>query len=399
MKKFNSKILLAFILAFAMLISVVSVTAFAAEGTTVYLDPRDWNVDNARFAVYYWKNDTDSGWANMSDVGDGIFVADIPAGYMNIIFCRMNGDVLDNDWAEGVMWNQTVDIVISQSEDTFTITDPWAEKAYGEWASGSDIGGNAGGGSVDIPSADGISVFTVAGQAGLCGKEWDPSYSANDMTYNSGTGLYEKTFTGIAAGTYEFKVAANHAWDLSWGDPNGAGEYGTNCSLTLTEEKNVTVTFDPKTCAVSYVLSESTGPSEDAPSFELAEDTVVYVENVAGWNNVMVYYWGGYTTLSWPGINMDYDYDTGLYCATIPAGTTGIIFTDGNGTQTKDIVIMPTENNNYFVNDNLQGDFIRDPNYVEPVVPELDWLQEIALAILLFLRSIEEFFLGLFPAA
>jgi hypothetical protein len=222
------------------------------------------------------------------------------------------------------------------------------------------------------------------------------------MTYNATSGLYEKTFTGIPAGTYQFKVAANHGWDKSWGDPvNGVGQYGTDYQIVLDEEKNVTITFNPKTCVVGYVLSESTGPSENAPTGGLAQDTVVYLENAAGWGVVYIYCWGGDNTMVWSGDIMDYDEELDLYYYTVIEGTTGIIFNDGT-TQTKDIVIMPTESDNYFVNDDLNGDFIRNPNYVEPTPDtpaeptQLTWLQEIALSILLFLRSIEDFFKGLF---
>ena len=41
MKKINSKILLALLLTFAMLLSMATVTAFAAGGTTVFLAPDD----------------------------------------------------------------------------------------------------------------------------------------------------------------------------------------------------------------------------------------------------------------------------------------------------------------------------------------------------------------------
>lgn len=402
MKNINSKLLLAIILTFTMLLGMVSVTAFAADGTTVYLEPgADWQSDGARFAVYYWSDGSGDGWVDMTNEGEGIYKAVVPAGYSNIIFCRMNPDTTENTWDN--KWNQTVDLTIS-ADDTFTISDPWAALSGGTWASGADVGGNTGdsgdSGSVEVPSADGISLFTVAGVSGLCGAEWDPSYSGNDMTYNAKTGLYEKTFTGIPAGTYEFKVAANHGWDKSWGDPiNGVGQYGTDYQITINEELNVTVTFNPTTCEVSYYTSESTGPSDPAPSTGLEDDVEVFLENAAGWGTVYVYYWGGETTVDWCGIMMDYDEDKDLWYATVPAGSTGIIFNDGNGVQTKDIVVMPTEANNYFVNDDLNGDFVRNPNYVEPTPEEpagLNWLQEIALSILLFLRSIEDFFKGLF---
>lgn len=402
MKKINSKILLTLLLTFAMLLSMATVTAFAAGGTTVYLDPgNNWKSDDARFAVYYWAGDTDNGWVSMEDCGDGVYSATIPEGYTNIIFCRMDPATSENTWDN--KWNQTVDLTITEDGDTFTVYDDWS--GLGEWLSGTAIGGGNGGsneGGAEMPTVDGVSTFTVAGVAGLCGVEWDPGYAANDMKYNATSGLYEKTFTGVPAGTYEFKVAGNHSWDKSWGDPNGVGQFGTDCQLTIDEEKDVTITFNPKTLEVAYVITASTGPSENAPAGALGQDTVVYVNDVAGWGEVYIYCWGGDNTMGWPGELMDYDADLGLYYYTVYEGTTGIIFNNGTGTQTKDIVVMPTDSNNYFENDDLQGDFVRNPNYVEPTPDkpaeptELTWLQELALTLLLFLRSIEDFFKGLF---
>ena len=389
---------------------MLTVTAFAADGTAVYLEPTaEWDKDGARFAVYYWSSDSDNGWVDMTSEGDGIYKAVIPAGYTNIIFCRMNGENPENTWDN--KWNQTIDLVVS-ADDTFTISDPWASLSGGTWASGAEVGGNTDSGDSgstggDIASTEGVSSYTVAGVAGLCGAEWDPSNIANDMVYNTTTKLYEKTFTGIPAGTYEFKVAADHGWDRSWGDPvNGVGQYGTDFQITLEEEQNVTITFDPATATVGYKLSASTGPSENLPAAGLESDTVVYVDNAAGWDVVYIYCWGGdYNAMTWPGEIMDYDEELGLYYATVSEGTTGVIFNDGNGTQTKDIVVMPTESDNYFVNDDLQGDFQRNPNYVEPGNGDsgdndgMDWLKELAYSLLLFLRSIEDFFKNLFPAA
>lgn len=403
MKKTSNKIILAIILTFTMLIGLVSVTAFAADGTTVYLEPgAEWLSDGATFAVYYWTGDTDNGWVKMTDEGDGIYKAVVPAGYSNIIFVRLDPSASEPSWE--AKWNQTIDLTITEDSDTFTITDAWG--GTGTWASGAEIGGGSTGGDgeggdVVIDSTDGVSSYTVAGVATLCGSDWAPADTANDMVYNTTTKLYEKTFTGIPAGTYQFKVAADHGWDRSWGDPvNGVGQFGTDYQIVLEEEQNVTITFDPATATVGYKLSASTGPSENLPAAGLEADTVIYLDNAAGWDTPYIYCWGGdYNAMTWPGEMMDYDEELGLYYATVSEGTTGVIFNDGNGTQTKDIVVMPTPQNSLYVNDDLQSDFVVNPHYADPTPEEpagMTWLQEIAYGILLFLRSIEDFFKGLF---
>ncbi len=420
MKNNTRKILLALLIAITMLVSVASVTAFAADGTTVYLEPTaEWDKDGARFAVYYWLDDNDNGWVDMESIGDGIYKATVPAGYSNIIFVRMSGDNPDNTWDN--KWNQTIDLV-AIADDTFTITDPWAATSGGTWASGAEVGNGGStdeGGSVEQPGAEGATSFTVAGVAGLCGSEWTPADVANDMTYNEKTGLYEKLYTGVPAGTYEFKVAADHSWDRSWGDPvNGVGQYGTDCQIILENEQNVTITFNPKTLEVAWIISESTGPSENTPGGSVGdstEDVVVYLENVAGWTEVYIYYWSDTngSALVWPGILMDYE-EGDVYSAVIPAGNSGVIFNNGNGgegNQTSDLAV-PSGDNNYFVNDNLAGSFIKNPNAApEPEQPdggdgdgneepkEMTWLQKLAKSLLLFLRSIEDFFKNMFNPA
>ena len=93
----------------------------------------------------------------------------------------------------------------------------------------------------------------VAGNAGLCGAEWDPA--ANQM--DSAMGTYSITFENVAAGTYEFKFVANGTWDLNWasGIAIASGETQTawfnamgNSSITVAEDgSTVTLSFNMTT--------------------------------------------------------------------------------------------------------------------------------------------------------
>ena len=98
---------------------------------------------------------------------------------------------------------------------------------------------------IDTPVTE---AYYVAGVAELCGNAWACGDEANKMTLAS-DGLYKKTYEQVAAGTYEFKVT-DGTWDNSWGN-NGA-----NYSFTLTEEKNVTITFHPGTKEIGVVLTD-----------------------------------------------------------------------------------------------------------------------------------------------
>ena len=86
--------------------------------TTVYLKPNDeWKADNARFAVYYWNNGGNS-WKNMTpvDCNGDYYSVDVPKGYSNFIFCRMNGANQTNNWNN--KWNQTLDLTLPTNGNT-----------------------------------------------------------------------------------------------------------------------------------------------------------------------------------------------------------------------------------------------------------------------------------------
>ena len=65
--------------------------------------------------------------------------------------------------------------------------------------------------------------YTVAGFDSLCGTAWNPGDANNQMTLNTETGLYEKVYKNVAAGTFEFKVT-DGTWDNSWGMDGANGE-------------------------------------------------------------------------------------------------------------------------------------------------------------------------------
>ncbi len=54
----------------------------------------------------------------MKYAGDNLYSVDIPEGFSNIIFCRMNGATTENNW--GNKWNQTNDLAIEPGS-TYTI--------------------------------------------------------------------------------------------------------------------------------------------------------------------------------------------------------------------------------------------------------------------------------------
>ena len=327
MKNNTRKILLAILVVMTLLVSMATITASAADGNTVYLETGSWNVDNARFAIYTW--DGGEQWFDMTDNdGDGIYECTLPAGISNIIFVRLSPDSA-NSWDN--KWSQTADLTLSAG-DTFIIDNA---SGSGHWKSaGSGSGGNSG-------TTDN-GTYTVAGFATLCGSEWSTTDTYNDMTFNAETGLYEKLFTGVPAGYYECKVAADHAWANSWGGT--AGEYGTNYAFEITEEKNITITFDPVSKVVSHVESASTG-AQERPEPEIDwEDTITVYVGDNSWSTTYVYCWTQGQidqNAAWPGVEMEWDGEKMLYYYEVPKYYKNIIFNDGtkDGSKTEDMLI------------------------------------------------------------
>ncbi|MCM1267079.1 MAG: hypothetical protein NC302_04165 [Bacteroidales bacterium] len=84
--------------------------------------------------------------------------------------------------------------------------------------------------------------YYVAGDSGLCGKNWDP---AGSLMEKKADGTYSVTYTGIAAGKYEFKVVLNGDWGTEYNLEGNASLGGGNASVEVTEDNStVVVSFD-----------------------------------------------------------------------------------------------------------------------------------------------------------
>ena len=84
-----------------------------------------------------------------------------------------------------------------------------------------------------------ITSYTIVGVAELCGEEWAPGETSNDMLLQE-DGSYQLVKEGLTlmAGTdYDYKVVGNHVWSL-WEVPQQG-----NQTLTVTEDGEYDVTF------------------------------------------------------------------------------------------------------------------------------------------------------------
>ena len=107
------------------------------EATVSFKPNNKWKEANARFAAYFFINNSTSTWVDMTDNnGDGIYECVIPTGYegKNVIFCRMDPAKTANDWNN--KWNQTVDLTLTSTQKVYKIVaDTWST---GYWDSNSD---------------------------------------------------------------------------------------------------------------------------------------------------------------------------------------------------------------------------------------------------------------------
>ena len=259
---------LAVLLVVAMVLTSVAVlTASAATPEKLYLTPNaNWKQSNARFAAYFFGNGEK--WISMTDPdGDGVYEVEVPAGYPNVIFCRMNPSAAANNWNN--KWNQTADLTVpTNGTDLYTVKEGTWDKGGGTWTSMNSTCEHEGGepATCDTPQictkcgepivaalghdydaehnclrCYGKATFTVAGSGAHLGAEWDPKHTANDMEYDPQTSTYTKVYENVAAGNYLLKCARDHDWGTAYPSSDKAYKVETAGSTVTVTLKGSTV--------------------------------------------------------------------------------------------------------------------------------------------------------------
>lgn len=102
---------------------------------------------------------------------------------------------------------------------------------------------------------------------------------------------------------------------------------------------------------VTWSASNATETKTGSVTFKKVEQpvepegiTVYYDNSVTNWSSVKIHHWPVEET-SWPGKDMQ-KVSSNIYMYTVPTGTTGIVFNNGNGDQTNDIT-NPQHNHLY----------------------------------------------------
>lgn len=202
-------------------IKSVTVTTPSPTTQTIYLKPTNlWNADNARFAAYYFDDSSNYGWVDMTRTSDceEVYVAQIPANYPNIIFCRMKPTPRENNWDN--RWNQTGNLSVEDGK-IYTITGG-SENAYtGTWGTyvqsysvsfNMNGHGNAisdlcvqSGATIAPPTAPTATGYTFAGwyADAACTQKWDFS-----TPVTAATTLYAKWTEDLTS-----PVSIKGSWD------------------------------------------------------------------------------------------------------------------------------------------------------------------------------------------
>ena len=191
----------------------------AADGNTARLYCRMayqwWTENNAAIAIYtYADGDViNAAWPGirMSPVEGqgGLWYADVDTTqYTHVIFVRVNDSGTVEDWGA-----KTGNLAIPHDgTNLYTITsmeavwgDPGVEGTWSIYDNTTGYGGET------------ITVYSLVGDSALFGTAWDVS---NDNTNMVQTGDYQWTYTAEsvhlkAYSNYEYKVIANHSWDVA----------------------------------------------------------------------------------------------------------------------------------------------------------------------------------------
>lgn len=136
----------------------------------------------------------------------------------------------------------------------------------------------------------------VAGSEGLTGKNWDAANADAKMNKDLVAGVYYKTFTNVVAPSvgFEYKVALNGTWDISYNHEGQALGLDTNATIDTSEEFEsgdiipfITIIFDPATSKPIYTFEDYV-PATTAPEVTTEEPTTAPAEKP---DHAIVHFW------------------------------------------------------------------------------------------------------------
>ena len=211
--------------------ALLSVGMMAA--TTLYLAPGVWETGGAKYAIYYWGGSSAASFTDYMTADGDYYKADVPDDCTDVIFLRLDpsGGIT---W--GAEWNR-VEIAREAGKNLLSVTG-WGSEKYstGTWSVYDPV----------VPVVPVVHTYTVAGSSvALLGSEWTSTDTNNDMELVDGLYTWSKSDVSLSAGTINFKVCQDHAWDNSW----PAQDY--DLSIAKSGKYDVTITFNESTKAVA----------------------------------------------------------------------------------------------------------------------------------------------------
>ena len=187
--------------------------------TVYFIDVKKWGKVNA----YAWNAGGNNGWPGKAATkeaeqiaGFDVYSFTANAGqYANVIFNNKVGDT--GSQTDDLVWTAGKYYWMGVAKNFAGATKEEAEATL----------------AAPLPDA-----WNIVGDAGLMGKGWDLNAAENAMTkQEDGTYKLEKKDITLTAGTYEYKAAKDHGWDVSV--PSGQ----TNQKLTISKSGIYDVTF------------------------------------------------------------------------------------------------------------------------------------------------------------
>lgn len=335
-------------------------TITIAANNTVYLRPNsNWLQANARFAVYYWDDASNTDWADMTPTSDceKVYVAQIPANYTNIIFCRMNPSTTENSFTDGVRWNQTGDLTVTKN-GLYELTensDNWSDGLWTTYTPSYSVSfnmnghGNAisdlcvqSGTAITQPAAPTATGYTFAGwyADAACTQAWNFS-----TPVTAATTLYAKWTEDLTS-----PISIKGAWDGWTVHPleKEPGETGDVAYITLSITQAKTYQFGFLYKGIFYQI-----PAKNAqPMTRLTANEIIWdfyksgaiTDGGTADCNIEIDYTGDYTfkvdysnenclkvTVTYPALhtikydaNMPTAWGVSLYAANIPTETASV---------------------------------------------------------------------------
>ena len=176
-------------------------SAWAATATRLYLNPgSNWKSDGARFAAYFFNNSNNTNtWKSMTKHDDNTYYVDVPSGYPQVIFCRMNPSATANNWNN--KWNQTGDLTIpTGGNNLFTKANATWDGATTSWGCYPSTVTT----TYNLDSSSGTTVKLSGSEEGLNYDLYkDDAIVSGQTKAGDGSSL---TWTISTAGTYTIKA-------------------------------------------------------------------------------------------------------------------------------------------------------------------------------------------------